>query len=116
MPIDRPITVQRRFDHATIVLAGDFDVVESEELVEVALNLFSELTATVEVDMADVTFFGSRALRALLHLRDEVARHSGAEIRVTRHNESVRRILELAGVLDTLILESAAGSPMYDVA
>jgi anti-anti-sigma factor len=117
MVMDDHITVHRHLDHAHVVLVGDFDIAESEALVDLSTGLFSQLTATVEVDMFDVTFFGSRALAALLQLSNEVARHSGAEMRITRSNELVRRILELTGVLDRLALDDASGAtPMSDVA
>lgn len=115
MPIAEPLTVHRHLDHALIYMAGDFDVDESEALNELATSLFAELTATVEVDMSDVTFFGSRALAALLHLRNEVARHSGADLRITHFNELVRTVFELTGVLTTLAVGPAA-EPMWDVA
>src|SRR5688572_29873905 len=62
MPVDDRVTVHRTFDHARIVLTGDLDIVESDALDELAVSLFSELTATVDIDMTGVTFFGSRAL------------------------------------------------------
>jgi anti-anti-sigma factor len=122
MPADSRIIVHRDFDHARIVLVGDLDILESDILNELAVSLFSELTATVDVDMEGVTFFGSKALSALLHLRNEVARHSGAEMRISHFNEQVRRIFELTGVLDMLALgpalaePSMAGTCMTDVA
>jgi anti-anti-sigma factor len=114
MSIDDRLTVHRHFDHALIQLTGDFDVDQSEALDELAVSLFSELIVTVEVDMGGVTFFGSRALAALLHLRNEVARHSGAEMRITRFNEQTRRLFELTGVMDAL--SPGAAMPMPHVA
>ena len=111
MPVDERVIVHRNFDHARIVLSGDLDILESDTLDELAISLFSELTATVEIDMTGVTFFGSRALAALLHLRNEVARHSGAEMRISSFNEQVRRIFELTGVLDMLALGPALAEP-----
>jgi anti-anti-sigma factor len=111
MPITDRVTVHRDFDHARIVLSGDLDIAESDALDELATSLFSELTATVEVDMESVTFLGSRALAALLHVRTEVARHSGAEMRISRFNEQVRRIFELTGVLEMLALGPALAEP-----
>lgn len=115
MPLDERITVHRDFDHARIVLVGDLDILESDTLDDLAITLFSELTATVEVDMRDVTFCGSRALAALLRLRTEVARHSGAEMRISHFNEQVRRIFELTGVLDILALGPALAEPAASV-
>jgi anti-anti-sigma factor len=112
MAAEQCITVHRDFDHARIVLVGDLDIVESEALDDLAITLFSELTATVEVDMQGVTFFGSRALAALLHLRTEVARHSGAEMRISHFNGQVRRIFELTGVLEMLAMGPALAEPM----
>jgi anti-anti-sigma factor len=114
MPMDERLTVHRHLDHALIQLSGDFDIDQSEALDDLAISLFAELTTCVEVDMADVTFFGSRALAALLHLNNEVARHSGAEMRITRFNQQVRRLFELTGVMEALSLGSAV--PMSDVA
>ena len=111
MPAFGRITVHRDFDHARIVLVGDLDILESDILDELAVSMFSELTATVEVDMEAVTFLGSKALSALLHLRTEVARHSGAEMHISRFNEQVRRIFELTGVLDMLALGPALAEP-----
>ena len=72
----------------------------SNQLIELSTQLFTELTATVEVDMGEVTFFGSRAIVGLLHLRNEVDRHSGAELRISRCSNRVTRVLELSGVID----------------
>ena len=94
------ITVHRQFDNARVVLSGDFDIIESNQLIELSTQLFTELTATVEVDMGEVTFFGSRAIVGLLHLRNEVDRHSGAELRISRCSHRVSRVLEVSGVID----------------
>ena len=69
-------------------------------MIELSTQLFTELTATVEVDMSGVTFFGSRAIVGLLHLRNEVDRHSGAELRISRCSDRVTRVLQLSGVVD----------------
>lgn len=117
MDMDGHITVHRHLDHAHVTLVGDLDIVESEALVELSTSLFSQLTALVELDMAGVTFFGSRALAAVRQLSNEVARHSGAQLRITRSNDQVRRVLQLAGVLDMLVLDDVAvTAPMSDVA
>lgn len=111
------ITVQRQFDHARIVLNGDFDVPQNDELMELSLNLFTQLTATVEVDLHGVTFLGSRAITALLHLRNEVDRHSGAELRIVRCNPRVMQVLEYAGVVEWLAIGgSTLDQSMPDVA
>jgi anti-anti-sigma factor len=111
MTVDDRVIVHRSFDHALIVLTGDLDILESEMLDELAVSLFSQLTATVDIDMTGVTFLGSRALAAVLNLRTEVARHSGAEMRISKFNEQVRRIFELTGVLDMLALGPALAEP-----
>jgi anti-anti-sigma factor len=100
MSIDDRITVHRQFDSAHVVLSGDFDISEGNRLIELSTQLFTELTATVEVDMSQVTFFGSSAIAGLLQLRNEVDRHSGAELRISRCSDRVRRVLELSGLLD----------------
>lgn len=97
---DDCIKVQRQFDHARVVLSGDFDLAESDELIELSTRLFTELTATVEVDMSAVTYFGSRAIAGLLHLRNEVDRHSGAEMRITQCSDRALRALQTAGQLE----------------
>ncbi|MCU1360577.1 MAG: hypothetical protein JWN99_1866, partial [Ilumatobacteraceae bacterium] len=115
VPIEPCFSVHRHLDHALIRLNGDFDVDQSEALELLADTLFSEFTATVEVDMVDVTFFGSRALAALLHLNNEVARHSGAEMRISGVSEPVHRLFEMTGVMD-LLLFSTASARLSDVA
>ena len=107
MPIEDRIIVQRQFDTARITLAGDFDIIESNQLIELSTELFNELTATVELDMGAVTFFGSRAIAGLLHLRNEVDRHSGVELRICRCSERALRVLELSGVLDMFAMGPA---------
>jgi anti-anti-sigma factor len=109
------LQVQRRFDHAVIAMTGEFDLDESDAIEQLAIGLFSELTATVDLDMSAVTFLGSRALAALLLLRTEVARHSGAELRITGCSEPVRRIFELTGVLDLLTFGPALAEPALAV-
>jgi anti-anti-sigma factor len=109
---DQPhLSVERDFDRARIVLSGDLDLEASEEIEDLTDVIFSELTAVVEVDVEHVTFFGSRALNALLRLRTEVARHSGAEMRITRCTETTRRIFELTGVIELIALGPALAEP-----
>jgi anti-sigma B factor antagonist len=109
------LVVHRTFDRAVIVMSGEFDLDESRAIEELALDLFAELTATVDLDMADVTFLGSRALAAVLFLRTEVARHSGAEIRIIGCSEPVLRLFELTGVLELLHLGPALAEPSLAV-
>jgi anti-anti-sigma factor len=105
------LVLDRRFDRALIAMTGEFDLEQSEAIEQLTTTLFSELTATVDLDMSAVTFLGSRALAAVLALRNEVARHSGAELRITGCSEPVRRLFELTGVLDLLHLGPALAEP-----
>ena len=65
----------------TVVLHGEFDIVESVELEEALLPLVQSPGTSIVVDLSDVQFFGSCALRALL-AAERAAMSGGAVLRV----------------------------------
>jgi anti-anti-sigma factor len=84
-----------------VVLHGEFDVVESDELEQALLPLVGQPAACVELDLADVEFFGSRALGAVLAAQDRSAEHDST-LRVVAASPLCLRLFDIAGVSERL--------------
>src|SRR5215218_4672562 len=88
-----------RFERGLVKVAlhGEFDIVESVELEQALLPLVQSPGAVIVVDLSDVQFFGSCALRALL-AAERAAGGAGATLRVVDPSSCCRHVFEIAGV------------------
>jgi anti-anti-sigma factor len=84
-----------------VVLHGEFDLVESAELESALMPLVDQHRARVEVDLADVQFFGSSGLRALLAAHER-AKECESSLTVIAESEVCTRVFDLAGVAELL--------------
>lgn len=83
---------------STFVVAGELDAHSAPTLRE-QLNAVDD--AEIVLDMSGVTFMDSSGLRVLIDAH-QTAAGRGCQLIVHEPSQSVRRILEIAGVLDHL--------------
>lgn len=101
---------------AVVVVGGDIDAPEAEELERALLGLLDDASLVV-VDLGSAAHFGSRGLTALLRTQDAAARR-GTRLHVsTGGRRHIRRPLEITGI-DALVpvfptrADALAGSPL----
>jgi anti-anti-sigma factor len=92
-----------------VILHGEFDIVESQELLEALGPLVSNRGARVRVDMSDVSYFGSIALRALL-ASGMLAREAGSTFNVVDPSSFCRMLFDATGVSELLGVEASMSS------
>lgn len=90
-------------DRAVVVVAqGELDVASAPRLLDAVHEVTGSATdGAVVIDMAGVGFMDSSGLRALLDC-ERSARVAGLGFALARPTDSVRRVLELVDLLDTL--------------
>ncbi|GAA1889678.1 STAS domain-containing protein [Asanoa iriomotensis] len=83
-----------------ITAAGDLDADTADDLRTVVTAMIGP-GREVTVDLADVAFIDSHGVFVLVRARQTAADHGGT-LRVTNCQPPVRRVLEIAAVLDLL--------------
>jgi anti-sigma B factor antagonist len=92
-------------DGAVVVsLTGELDIRSSPELQDVLAAAQSGDARTVVVDLSGLQFIDSTGLRVLLRAKRH-ANDGGSELRVRNAPAEVRRLLQIAGVLELLSAE-----------
>ena len=92
-----PAKVEFTGNVARIILSGNLDFSTQEDLVKVIDQALSRDAAKeIQVDMADVTFIDSSAIRALLHLQ-EMARGKEKSLSIWNCNEQIRETFAIGG-------------------
>jgi anti-sigma B factor antagonist len=89
---------------STFVVAGELDAHSAPTLRE---QLDARDDAETVVDMSGVTFMDSSGLRVLIDAH-QTAAGRGSQLIVQEPSQSVRRILEIAGVLDHLDVRNSS--------
>ncbi len=92
--------VEHRDRVAVVIAQGELDVASSPRLLD-ALGELGGAAGAVVIDMAGVGFMDSSGLRALLDC-ERSCRDAGRPFALARPTDSVRRVLELVDLLDTL--------------
>jgi anti-anti-sigma factor len=91
------IEVVREGRTGTVRAAGEIDLAETQRL-EAALRTLQDGSAdAIVLDLREVTFLDSTALRALTSA-DVRARQEGYELKIVRGSEPVQAILHLTGL------------------
>ena len=95
--------VEHRDRVAVVIAQGELDVASSPRLLDAVAELGGAggRDGAVVLDMAGVGFMDSSGLRALLDC-ERSCRDSGRRFALARPTDSVRRVLELVDLLDTL--------------
>lgn len=89
---------------ALIVLRGDIDNANADDVRETIATVRRRQGSTVVVDMADVTFMDSQGLRVLLEARQALAVEGGL-LRLVRLPRCVRMVLDLSGVTELFSID-----------
>ena len=89
-----------RDDGRWILLAGELDHEGSRELGE-SLRSATACDSPVCVDMTEVTFIGSHALRLLLEANHHMA-EAGHQLSVSGLRPIVRKVFETTGIFDAI--------------
>jgi anti-sigma B factor antagonist len=82
-----------------IEASGRFDSNTAPELEAALRAAMDNGTYRIVLDMDQVEYFGSAALRVLIVAYKECRRWNRGDVRLTRVPERVRRVLDLAGIL-----------------
>jgi anti-anti-sigma factor len=88
----------------TVTLSGEYDLARAAELRDDVLDEHDDQTQVV-IDLTDVTFIDSSALRALLDVRNELDRR-GATMAMTNPQPSVARVFDITAMGPILGLET----------
>ena len=110
--------VEHRDRVAVVIARGELDVASSSRLLEAVAELGGAggHGGAVVIDMAGVGFMDSSGLRALLDC-ERSCRDGGRPFALARPTDSVRRVLELVDLLDTLtVLEEVTPQTLAAVA
>jgi anti-anti-sigma factor len=92
-----PANVELTGSIARIILSGNLDFSTQEDLVRATDRvLSSDAAKEIQVDMSDVTFIDSSAIRALLNLQ-EMAREKGKSLSIWNCNEQIRETFAIGG-------------------
>ena len=100
MVVEPGIDVRARAGDVEVHLCGDIDLAFEQELLA-ALRDVALFGLPVVVDMADVTFLDSTGMRCLL-VAQRCFEDAGLPLRLRAVPPHVRRVLEIAGVGQTL--------------
>ncbi len=91
-------------DQIRLVFEGEFDLVEVENRESVVERVLLDPPPLLEVDLTEVTFIGSEALRLLIRVYAAVT-DAGGEFRITGASPVARRLLKMTDLTDTLGLD-----------
>ena len=92
---------------ARVAVTGEVDLATGPGLREALLRvLHTHGPAVLDIDLAGVTFLDCTGIRALIAVRN-AAVHDGCQVRVCHPRPNVRRVLEMARLLDVLTVEPA---------
>ena len=95
--------VRREGDCAVVVLSGELDSDTAPDVLAAADRALATAPATLALDCAGITFFGSAGIRTLLDLRDTCHAHQ-VEFLLVATPRRVLRPLEVTGVLGEFVI------------
>lgn len=103
------LTLSSRLDGDTTILTvvGELDVATAPELRERLAGLDNNGVHDLVLDMSGVNFCDSTGLGILVGARKRFKAHGGA-MTITHVQESVRRLFELTGLIDTFGIDGTA--------
>lgn len=99
----------REGDKVVIYVRGELDFATTPRLIQTIGNLVEESVDTYVIHCQEVTFIDSETLKHVLTLRRELAR-AGKVLGLCRCSPQVRRILDLLGLSDQLVMDCAQSS------
>jgi anti-sigma B factor antagonist len=90
--------------YAVVRARGEIDLSNADELEATIVQGWEETHAPVVVDLSQVEFMGSNGLSALIVALNRLC-DEGSELRLRRPSATVRRILEVTGLVGTFKTE-----------
>lgn len=90
----------------TIAACGEVDL-STADVLRSSLSDGAQVACELTVDLSAVSFIDSTGLRVLLEA-DAAARSNGHSLRLAHPSRAVRRILEIAGLLNHLEIQEEA--------
>jgi len=88
-----------------VVVTGEvLDPPDASQLYDAICETVGQLAKRVEVDLSGVELFGSQAINALLHARQDAER-LGCEVTVVAASPLVRKVLEVTALTEILGLD-----------
>jgi anti-anti-sigma factor len=98
-PLDIQVAATR--GRHTLILSGELDLASAPHLQLLAMNICAAGARELVLDLSKMTFTDSTGVRTILGVQ-RVCRDHATGFLLTRPRPSVRRIFELAGLLDEL--------------
>ena len=86
-------------DATLVTVRGELDIA-SVAVFDAAIADRRPLPRQLRIDLSDVTFFDSSAVRALLQARRIAIEDTGRPVEIVAASQAVRKVLELAGLAD----------------
>jgi anti-sigma B factor antagonist len=90
--------------HVIIRIAGEVDLASSARLATTLDQFVNDGASTVTLDLSRVTFFDSSGIRVLVRATHDLA-ETGHPLELATPSPAVRRVLEMAGVLDLFTVD-----------
>jgi len=87
-----------------LVVSGEVDLDSAEVLQDALQRVLSDGPPAIRVDLAGVSFLNSTGLRALVAGATD-AKHRGIRYSVVHPQRAVRRVLDIAGLTETLCVD-----------
>ncbi len=94
-------------DRTVVVVSGEVDVCTEASLQQALLRIMREHGARLLLDVSGVSFMDCAGLRALLTTRRRAELHGGF-MRLIAVSRAVRRIIELTGAHEAMVVERIA--------
>jgi anti-sigma B factor antagonist len=107
-----PLRIQLDERRGVVTLHGDLDSESAPLLIQEVERWMSAGSSALHLDVADLRFVDSAGLRSLLVLRERAAR-IGATIAVVHPSDATRRLLEIIGLDDVLLLGDDAEGTVF---
>ncbi|MEN6479266.1 MAG: STAS domain-containing protein [Anaerolineales bacterium] len=82
-----------------ITLEGRYDSQSAPELEKALRESMDAGVYRIVLDVSQVTFFGSAAIRVLIMAIKECRRFNRGDVRLASVNDRMRQVLEMAGIL-----------------
>lgn len=101
------VDVRRADGSLSVAVAGEVDIETAPVIVRRVLDELERGAADVEVRAGGVTFMDSTGTKALVELRDAVAR-TGRAFSLVQPSRPVRVVLELSGLADQFEIDGGA--------
>ena len=88
-------------NEVTVTISGELDMADADRVGEVLADVATADWPIVCVDLAELTFADSSAVRAIL-LGARAAADHGVAFQLVNPHDAVRRLLEVTGLVDAL--------------